>query len=549
MDLFTSLASSLLEKKGLETEGGPLRYDSLGSDSIPDKRRYERTVHRSEATITRGRWPRRQKVQVEITDITPIGIGLGSAVPYSPSQEKETVAVQWLVPPQLNPYGRIKKYILEGTLVHSQGVRFERLVQEQIQDRDARGHKFIVAFLASGLAAVICLLKARNVVSFWYQPIFQIYSLTAATYILSRVGLSAFYREPRDNGLSPMITVIVAAKNEELHIEKTIRHCFESRYPAGRVEVLIIDDGSTDNTWEVLLGLKARFPDMRCFRFETNKGKRHAMALGAEKAKGEILVFLDSDSLLEPEALYRIVQPFKDPRVGAVAGHTLVVIEADNFISKMEAVRYFVSQRIMKAAESVFNAVTCCPGPLSAYRREAMLRVLPQWLAQSFLGVPATFGDDRSLTNYLLPFYRVVYHAGARCRTFVPNKWAVFFRQQLRWKKSWVRETTIAVRFMYRKNPIAAISYYLGVIVTLFSPIIALRAMLYLPIITGSMTFLPYLLGLLLVYSFFGLMYQYHTQSRRWYYGLAFALLYVFILSFQNYYAMLTVRKNHWGTR
>src|SRR5205823_451207 len=155
---------------------------------------------------------------------------------------------------------------------------------------------------------------------------------------------------------------------------------------------------------------------------------------------------------VEPEGFYRIVQPFVDKRVGAVAGHTNVIIEQDNFISKMEAVRYFVSQRVMKAAESIFYAVTCCPGPFSAYRRDAVMNVLPAWENQQFCGTKATFGDDRSLTNFILRDYRVLYHAGARVATYTPSRWAVFFRQQLRWKKSWFRENWIAIRFMWKKH-------------------------------------------------------------------------------------------------
>jgi hyaluronan synthase len=273
------------------------------------------------------------------------------------------------------------------------------------------------------------------------------------------------------------------------------------------------------------------------------------MALGTREANGSILIFIDSDTFLEEEAIYRLVQPFADPRVGAVAGHTNVIVEEDNFISKMEAVRYYVSQRIMKAAESIFNSVTCCPGPLSGYRKSAVLAVLDRWENQMFLGAKATFGDDRSLTNFILRNYRVVYHAGARCATFVPNKLGVLIRQQLRWKKSWLRELTVSGRFMWKKHPAAAISFYAAMIITLVSPIIAFGALFGLPFIGVSFNILGYISGLLLVYALLGVVFYYHTQSPYWYYGLYFALLYVAIFSFQNYYALITVRENKWGTR
>jgi len=533
------------------------KHDVVITMPLP-KRRYERTPCSTPAKIRikRGLWT--QTLTGVITDVSPTGAKINISSGGIAVKENDTVTLEWLVPPVLGNIPKEKKYEMPGRVVRFQGlsntqktlgVRIDQTIPEAIKTSEARLERTIVAGLMVIVAAVIIALKSRNVISFWYQPIFQVYSLAAAAFILSRVGLSMFYRQPKDNGFMTAVTITLSVKNEETKIAEAIQHIFESRYPKDLMELIVIDDGSTDNTWHVLKTIEPLYPRMRIFRFEKNKGKRHGMALGAEKAKGNILIYIDSDSFLEPEGIYRIVQPFYDKRVGAVAGHTMVFIEPDNFISKMEAVRYFVSQRVMKASESIFNAVTCCPGPFSAYRREAVMPILSAWLNQTFLGTEATFGDDRSLTNFILRNYRVLYHAGARCATYVPDRWSVFFRQQLRWKKSWIRETTIAARFMYQKSPVAAISYYVSVMVTVFSPIIALRAMLYLPIVLDSFTFLPYLAGLLLVYVFFGLTYQFHTLSRKWIHGLAFALLYVFFLSFQNYYAVLTVRRNHWGTR
>ena len=99
----------------------------------------------------------------------------------------------------------------------------------------------------------------------------------------------------------------------------------------------------------------------------------------------------------------------------------------------MQDVRYYVAFRVLKAAESVFGAVTCCPGCFSAYRRQCVLPVLDRWLNQRFLGVRATFGDDRSLTNFLLRHYKVIYSSTAVATTVVPETHAQFLRQQLRW--------------------------------------------------------------------------------------------------------------------
>jgi hyaluronan synthase len=357
------------------------------------------------------------------------------------------------------------------------------------------------------------------------------------------------YEEPEDNGVIKTLSVVLPVKNEEANIAEVVRRCFAAKYPSDKIELIVIDDGSTDNTWQVLERIKPDFPRLQIHRFEKNKGKRHGMAWGSEKATGEILIFMDSDSLVEPEGFYRIIQPFYDESVGAVAGHTQIIVEEENIISKMESVRYFVSQRVMKAAESVFGAVTCCPGPFSAYRRDAVMKVLPKWLNQKFLGAAATFGDDRSLTNRILRDYRVVYHAGARCSTFAPANWPGFMKQQLRWKKSWVRETLSTCMHMWREHPLAVIPYYISVLITITSPLAVLRAFLYSPVALGTFACAPYVAGLALVFLLLGVLYYYYTQSRYWYYGLMFAAIYSWIFSIQTYYAVFTVRENHWGTR
>ena len=98
------------------------------------------------------------------------------------------------------------------------------------------------------------------------------------------------------------------------------------------------------------------------------------MAAGIRATDAEIIAFVDSDSVLEPDALRALVQGFADERVGAICGHADVAQPATSpWLTRMQAVRYFVAFRVVKAAESVFSAVTCCSGCFSAYRRAAIV--------------------------------------------------------------------------------------------------------------------------------------------------------------------------------
>jgi len=214
------------------------------------------------------------------------------------------------------------------------------------------------------LGASLCLLKIRLLFEFWYEPFLQIYSLIAAGYVFSRVLLSMFYREPSDKGHLPNVSIVIAARNEEAHIVETIRRSYQSNYPDDRLEVLVVDDGSTDGTWTALQSIRATYPAIKLFQFEENKGKRKPWLLAPKKRRARFWFMSIPTAMSNPKGSADCAA-LRGSAVGAVSGHVLVAVEPHNFISKMESVRYYVSHRVMKAAESLFGSVTCCPGAFS----------------------------------------------------------------------------------------------------------------------------------------------------------------------------------------
>jgi len=142
-------------------------------------------------------------------------------------------------------------------------------------------------------------------------------------------------------------------------------------------------------------------------------------------------------------------------------------------VTKMQAVRYSIAFRVMKAAEGYFDAATCLSGPLSCYRKDLVLKYMDAWLNQRFLGQKATFGDDRSMTNFILRRNRTTYQDSAVCMTIVPRSYSVFLRQQMRWNRSWLRESLIASRFMWKKEPFMSLGFYMGVLVPIAAPVVA----------------------------------------------------------------------------
>lgn len=386
------------------------------------------------------------------------------------------------------------------------------------------------------------------------DPWFGVYSIVVCAFIMSRFLFSLFYRParmPKGKGPEPTVAVVMPAFNEEDAVAASIRSLLTVDYPDDKLEVVVIDDGSTDNTLSEIERAAAGSGMVRVIVFPENRGKRAAMAAGIRATEAEIVAFVDSDSSLEHDALRRIVRGFADRKVGAIAGHAEVQNSRESWIARMQAVRYFVAFRVCKAAESIFGAVTCCSGCFSAYRREAIAPILERWEHQRFLGRPATYGDDRSLTNFVLRSWTVRYDELARSRTIVPTTFNLFLRQQLRWKRSWTRESLIVGRFIWRRSPAASVWAYLGIVLPLVAPLVAVRALFWQPLVAGAGAPFVYLIGIYAMALVYGLYYglRHGRYDTLWVFGVLFVFFYIAFLLWQTWYAILTSRNSSWGTR
>ncbi len=397
--------------------------------------------------------------------------------------------------------------------------------------------------------SLILLIKYGNLYYFWFDvPIF-LYSLTVGGYLVSRFLFAGFYRPPKPREDLPTVSVIIPTKNEEEHIERTIMQVMESRYPADKMEVVAINDGSTDATLAAMNRAREKYPELTIINFEESQGKRDGLVAGTRITTGEIVIFIDSDSFLETNAIRNLVDGFQDEEVAAVTGHCDVENAWDNMLTKMQAVRYYIGFRIMKGAESIFDSITCLSGPLSAYRRSTLEPFLEPWVKQTFLGSPATFGDDRSITNFLLKAgHKLKYDSRSRCTTIVPEDYRTFLRQQMRWKRSWFRESIRACGFFWRRQPLMSLSFYLGLILPVLSPAIVFRALIYVPFFHHG-TPLIYLFGILLMSSLMSTSYLFARRSALWGYGVFFCYFYLLVLVWQLPWAVITFWTPEWGTR
>jgi len=244
---------------------------------------------------------------------------------------------------------------------------------------------------------------------------------------------------------APPLTVIIPAYNEGAMVLQSIESVASAAYPRDRLEIFVVDDGSTDDTWRYIRQAAARYPDLvKPIRFRQNRGKRAALGEGFRRAQGELVVTLDSDSVIQPGSLLAIAGPFRDPRIGAVAGKVAVYNRRQGIIPRMLQVRYILSFDLLRAVESSYRNVYCCPGALTAYRASAVHPVLDAWLTQTFLGAPCTYGEDRALTNLILASGRdTVYQRSAVVLTVVPATFSRLCKMFLRGTSARVLGTVI----------------------------------------------------------------------------------------------------------
>lgn len=396
-------------------------------------------------------------------------------------------------------------------------------------------------------------MQCGSVDDYIFQPLaITVYSLIMLIFVLSRFLTAAFYKPLKENGHRPSLSVLVPCMNEEKVVRQTIESIFSASYPEQKLEVLCVNDGSSDHTLEKMLEALTRHQNLVVIDFLENKGLCHAWAVSSLMANGEIVVCVDSDTFILPGSLDKLVQGFEDPSVGGVSGHCDIENAQTNLLTRMQDVRYFFSYKIMKAAESVTGTVSCLPGCFSAYRKVCLLGVLNEWMNAKVMGSKGNFADDRSLTNLILKDYRVIYDDRALATTIAPDKWSVYVRQQARWNRSYLREVMKASRWMWKKHPLPALAWYTMMWMPLVEPYILVLALApFIGAALAGVINLPwsYMLGIAAITGSWTLYYLAKTGRKGWWAGFIYTASYLVFFSWQVYWALLTLRSKKWGTR
>jgi biofilm PGA synthesis N-glycosyltransferase PgaC len=270
------------------------------------------------------------------------------------------------------------------------------------------GPIFITALVVT-LASFLLLLILRHFILIWFSYLHQ--------RELSQESTADVY---------PFVSIIVPAFNEAEVIQSSLSSLLELRYPY--YEIIAVDDGSTDGTFERMREFEGNHYGVKVSVFrKENSGKADTLNYGIRRSKAPIVVCMDSDSRLTPDALRYAVRTFADPHVGAVAGN-VKVINRHNIWTKLQALEYIEGLNIVRKAQAFWRSVNVIPGPIGIFRRTAI---------EATGGYDHdTFAEDFDMTVKILAAgWKINYEPKAVAFTEAPEELLDIIKQRYRWSR------------------------------------------------------------------------------------------------------------------
>ncbi|SFB20747.1 MULTISPECIES: glycosyltransferase [unclassified Bacillus (in: firmicutes)] len=273
----------------------------------------------------------------------------------------------------------------------------------------------------------------------FYSSLFLIWFMLIYHMFLMQGGYLHFFNFQKTEKLwsktkmiFPKVSVLIPAHNEEVVIEDTIKAMINLKYPLDKLEVIIINDNSSDLTGEIAASYAAQYPFLKVVNTTpeyAGKGKSSALNYGLQKSKGDIIVVYDADNTPEPEAVYYLVLGLQnDPKAGAMVGKFRVSNAAKNILTRFINVETITFQWLAQAGRWHWFNLATIPGTNFAIRR-SILEELGGW-------------DDKALSEDTELSIRV-YNLGYYIRFFPaaitweqePETWGVWWKQRTRWAR------------------------------------------------------------------------------------------------------------------
>lgn len=309
-------------------------------------------------------------------------------------------------------------------------------------------------------------------------------------------------------GYEPTVTVVIPLYNEGEGIYRTILSLLGQDYPAAKLSIVVVDDCSKDDSYAWAKRAEREHPDrVQAIRNPHNMGKRRGINNAVRHARSEIIVSVDSDVIVEKNAVRRLVARFTRPELAAVGGRVNVSNPNENWLTRMQTIKYYFGYEYLKNLERYFSSVMCLSGCLTAYRRHVLVELEPILENRNILGVPIKYGEDRFLTRQIVKAgYQTTNTLDAVCWTVAPNTLTKYFAQQLRWRRSNLVDFFCGLSHAWRLHPIVALHY-----LSLFAMQIACPVFILENIAAGN--FLALAAFNLQILALFGFFYWWDTRG------------------------------------
>ncbi len=305
----------------------------------------------------------------------------------------------------------------------------------------------------------------------------------------------------------PTVTAIVPMYNEGPAIKETLQSLLDSGYPRAKLRVICVDDCSSDDSYEQAREVARKSNGrLTILRNHTNMGKRRSIIRATRETDSEIIVSVDSDVVVDKDAIRQLTRRFVKPQIAAVGGWVDVRNKHDNWLSRMQVVKYWYGYFFLKNLEWGFRRIMCLSGCLTAYRRDVLIELEPVLFDRQMFGVPIKYGEDRFLTRQIIKAgYLTTMTLEARARTFVPTTLGAYFSQQLRWRRSNIVDYFGGFSHVWRMNPVIAVHFFSLFALLLIYPIAVMRSL-------AAGKFFPLLIYHLSILFIFGLIYRWKVR-------------------------------------
>jgi len=348
----------------------------------------------------------------------------------------------------------------------------------------------------------------------------------------------------------PSVTIIYPIYNESPGVLEQVMESAIACLSIPRLDIIFVDDGSPNIDALIPVYRKYERDGIRVV-LKINGGKRDAQYVGFNLAKGDLIITVDSDTMITKEGIYRLVAPMlADLSVGAVSGEVMVENYRTNLLSHLIGLRYWIAFNLERAAQSLFGCILCCSGPFSVYRRSIIEAVKEDYINQRFLGAKCTYGDDRHLTNLVIKAgFKTIYQEGAVAHTYVPETLGEYIVQQNRWNKSFYREM-LWTFLCIRKVPFYTVYDMILQPLLFFAAFVAIGVNCFLLLKTQDVKVVVYYFSLLIVMASFRSIYGLlRTRNLNFLKFLFYGFLHIAVLMPVRFKSLLTLKENAWGTR